>query len=248
MKINAHLLIVFLGLISASSFGQFSVSNDNSPPDNSAMLDVKSVSKGVLFPRMTLVQRNAIISSATGLLVFCTDNNQFYTNTGTPASPTWLAINTQWISNGTILYFNGGSVGIGTSSPSAKLDIFGNLAINGAPVFHAAGQWVGSPVGLTGPQGPTGAAGPQDIQGPAGATGQQGPMGPSVTTTKVCQSNTTYKSCSSLCASGYSAGGGCATNAPYTTGTVCAVTSNSGSCSASASGTTSYGCCCVCRL
>ena len=46
---------------------------DGSAPDNSSMLDIKSTTKGLLIPRMTQVQRTAIASPATGLLLFQTD-------------------------------------------------------------------------------------------------------------------------------------------------------------------------------
>lgn len=48
------------------------INNDGSTGDASALLDVKSATKGALFPRMTKVQKNAIASPATGLLVFQT--------------------------------------------------------------------------------------------------------------------------------------------------------------------------------
>jgi len=60
-------------LFSSAMFAQVGINADNSAPDNSAMLDVKSISKGVILPRMTLDQRNAIASPAEGLMVFCTD-------------------------------------------------------------------------------------------------------------------------------------------------------------------------------
>jgi hypothetical protein len=47
-------------------------------PDASAKLEVSSTSKGILFPRMTTVQRNAIISPAYGLHVFDTDVNALW--------------------------------------------------------------------------------------------------------------------------------------------------------------------------
>ncbi len=50
------------------------INNDNSTPDASAMLDVKSTTKGLLVPRMTQAQRTAIIAPASGLLVYQTDN------------------------------------------------------------------------------------------------------------------------------------------------------------------------------
>lgn len=51
---------------------------NNSSPDASASLDVTSTTTGVLIPRMTTAQYNAITSPATGLLVYCTDDNKFY--------------------------------------------------------------------------------------------------------------------------------------------------------------------------
>ncbi|MEZ4965143.1 MAG: tail fiber domain-containing protein [Saprospiraceae bacterium] len=57
---------------------QVSVNQDNSAPDPSAMLDVKSSDKGMLVPRMTTAQRTAISNPATGLLVFDTDTESFW--------------------------------------------------------------------------------------------------------------------------------------------------------------------------
>jgi uncharacterized protein (TIGR02145 family) len=63
-----------------------------SNPDPSAMLDVQSTAKGVLFPRMTASQRNAIVSPATGLMIFNADINSLEINLGIPASPSWQVI------------------------------------------------------------------------------------------------------------------------------------------------------------
>ena len=46
-------------------------------PDASAVLEAESTTKGFLPPRMTELQRDAIVSPATGLLVFNTDTNLF---------------------------------------------------------------------------------------------------------------------------------------------------------------------------
>ncbi len=48
-----------------------------SSPDASSLLDVSSTTKGLLIPRMTTAQRNAIGSPAAGLMVFDTTTNQF---------------------------------------------------------------------------------------------------------------------------------------------------------------------------
>ena len=46
--------------------------------DNSAMLDITSMNKGFLAPRMTTAQRTAIATPANGLLVFDTDTRSFW--------------------------------------------------------------------------------------------------------------------------------------------------------------------------
>ena len=47
-------------------------------PDASARLEVADTSKGLLLPRLTTTQRNAIVSPANGLLVFVTSDSSFY--------------------------------------------------------------------------------------------------------------------------------------------------------------------------
>ena len=91
MKKTILTLAVIIGL-STMSYAQVAVTNDGSMPDNSAMLDVKSTEKGMLVPRMTAAQRDAIASPANGLLVYVTDDDQFYYNEGTAASPSWKAV------------------------------------------------------------------------------------------------------------------------------------------------------------
>src|SRR6516162_8516497 len=59
--------------VQISSSQSVTINTDGSLPSTSAMLDVKSTTKGFLIPRMTMVQRNAIASPATGLLIFQTD-------------------------------------------------------------------------------------------------------------------------------------------------------------------------------
>jgi hypothetical protein len=54
-------------------FSQINVNRDGSDPAASAMLEVKADNGGFLPPRVTLVQRDAIVTPAEGLMVFCTD-------------------------------------------------------------------------------------------------------------------------------------------------------------------------------
>ncbi len=96
-------------------------------PDVSAKLDVASTTQGVLFPRMTMAQRNAIASPAKGLLIWQTDGTAgFYYNSGTPASPSWITL---------------GAVG-----PTGAT----------GPVGATGAQGPIGPTGATGPQGPAG--------------------------------------------------------------------------------------------
>lgn len=61
------------GSIYNSNIGNVGIGTPS--PDNSAALEVKSSNQGFLMPRMTSLQREAIVSPTPGLLIFNTDNN-----------------------------------------------------------------------------------------------------------------------------------------------------------------------------
>jgi hypothetical protein len=65
--------ILMLLVFGSTMFGQVAINPENSPPDNTAMLDVNSKDKGILIPRMTGEQRDAIRNPLEGLMVYCTD-------------------------------------------------------------------------------------------------------------------------------------------------------------------------------
>ncbi len=85
---QALTVIAILFIIQIRAIAQVSINTDDSNPDSSAMLDVKSTDKGVLVPRMTTAQRNAINSPATSLLVFDTDEGSFYFYSGS----SWVSL------------------------------------------------------------------------------------------------------------------------------------------------------------
>ena len=58
------------------------VAISNADPAASAQLDIVSTTKGLLPPRMTNAQANAISSPATGLTVYCTDCTALDASTG----------------------------------------------------------------------------------------------------------------------------------------------------------------------
>ena len=84
-------------------------------PESSSVLDISSTSKGLLVPRMTQIQKNAISNPATGLLLYQTDGTVgFYSYNGS----NWLLL----INNSSQgLYFGPGlgngdnNLGVGTS-------------------------------------------------------------------------------------------------------------------------------------
>ena len=89
----------------------------------SAMLDVKSTTKGLLIPRLLTSERIVISSPAKGLLVFDTDEAVFYYFDGyvwvnLSKGQVW-SVNSDYV----ILSNENGKVGIGTSTPNSKLEV-----------------------------------------------------------------------------------------------------------------------------
>lgn len=68
--------------------GNGNVGIGTTAPNASALLDISSTTQGVLFPRMTNAQRQAIATPATGLIIYNTDCNSFDYYKGT----TWSKV------------------------------------------------------------------------------------------------------------------------------------------------------------
>ncbi len=118
-------------------------------PEASAILDVNGT-RGFLPPRMTYSQRTGIASPATGLIIYQTNNNT------SPAATAGLYIkdatawrhlatlddiaipsSTSWTVAGADQYNAlSGDVGIGTSSPDAKLHVYGSAVKFAGPGGH----------------------------------------------------------------------------------------------------------------
>jgi len=91
MKLNLpHIFLVGIVFITMSVQAQVGI--NTTTPDASSALDIQSSEAGVLIPRMSTLQRQAISSPAASLLVFDTDLNNYYYNSGNSTSPNWIPL------------------------------------------------------------------------------------------------------------------------------------------------------------
>ncbi|HMU09489.1 MAG TPA: hypothetical protein PKC54_05740 [Ferruginibacter sp.] len=108
-----------------------------SSPNSSAALHINSNTKGLLIPRMTTTERNAISSPAEGLLIYNWSTEQLNQR----QSGNWkiLINNDSWTGGGSGQMFNiGDNVGINTAGPSERLDVSGNIRSNSSMIIDNA--------------------------------------------------------------------------------------------------------------
>ncbi len=133
-------------------------------PNSTALLELNSNSKGILIPRMTSVERVAIVTPATGLLVYDTTVKLFYYFDGTQWVPLqsnlgWLLTGNAGTSSATnylgtidaqhlviktnsleaIRILSGNQfVGVGLTVPGSRLSVNGNFAVGASYSSFAA--------------------------------------------------------------------------------------------------------------
>ncbi len=126
-----HLFALLLASMSVCMLqAQQNVGIGTNSPAPSAQLDVTSINKGFLMPRMTSLQRTSIGSPAPGLLVYETTTNTIYVYNGT----SWLQLASggvsPWVVSGNNIYnSNTANVGIGNTAPTFKLHVSGTTLI-----------------------------------------------------------------------------------------------------------------------
>ena len=177
-------VICFFSSIHISAQQNVSISDNQAVPDPSSVLDVSSTTKGLLIPRMTSVQRLAIVNPTNALMVFDTDSSciLFYQSsvsnwysmcdyTQGPVGPQGdpgihvdnSVVNSSGdlivtLSDGTVI--NAGNV-VGSSGTNGTNGIDGVDGADGAP-------------GLPGADGADGADGAPGLPGADGADGVDG--------------------------------------------------------------------------
>jgi hypothetical protein len=156
-KVITTLLLLF-SIISSNKAQSIAINNDGSVANASAILDVKSNAKGILVPRMTKIEKNAILLPASGLLIYqnSPDSIGFHFYDGIKWN--WIlgsgnVDTSKWVLNGNnIRNKNTGNVGIntGVTPPNSSLHVNGTFSI-GASLgggLGLAGGSISSPVSL----------------------------------------------------------------------------------------------------
>ncbi|MEO6718799.1 MAG: tail fiber domain-containing protein [Ferruginibacter sp.] len=111
-------------LFAVQSFAQ-SIGINNNTPHSSAILDVKSNTKGMLLPRTSTTSRNAIVNPAKGLLLYDTTTSGF------------------WFHNGTAWASLAGSSGWGLTGNAATATNFIGTTNNQPLRFRVNNTWAG---------------------------------------------------------------------------------------------------------
>jgi hypothetical protein len=162
--------LITLMLFTALSYAKVGINTNT--PDASSALEIESTTGGILIPRMTETQRDAIVSPASGLMIYQTDEiSGFYFYDGTawakidgvagPAGPQGET----GVQGPVGPTGNSGSVGpVGPVGPS------GTNGSSAYEIWTTAGNtgttsdFLASLVGAQGIPGPQGETGPQGIQ------------------------------------------------------------------------------------
>jgi hypothetical protein len=122
-KILIYMILVFIAENSLAQ--QTAINNDGSFANALSILDINTSTrnKGVLLPRITTAQMNAITGTpAQGLLVYNTTENMFYYNNSSTATANWVPILSSAVGTGTGV---GGWALTGNAGTNATINFLG---------------------------------------------------------------------------------------------------------------------------
>ena len=110
LKLKGALLTALFAVLAFVANAQVGIGTIS--PDASAQLDITATNKGLLIPRMTLVERGLIASPATGLLIFQTDSTPgFYYYNGSA----WVPLTSSASGGGAIIPYASGTPAVMTT-------------------------------------------------------------------------------------------------------------------------------------
>ena len=191
-----RLLLTYLFLL-FSSFIYSQVGINTNSPDPSSALDIQSTNGGILIPRLTQDQRDAIAYPATGLLIFQTNESAgFYFYNGeqwTRIEGAGFEQSSEAAAEGITEVIAGYGLSGGGNTGQVTLDIdFTTFSTvmpgltdyvvgfdqTGESLIRISDILALAPEGNPGPAGPQGEQGEQGVRGDDGIDGAQGPAGP----------------------------------------------------------------------
>ncbi len=145
MKPFFALVVVFL----SGFYVNAQIGVNTTAPDANAVMDMNATNKGLLIPRLSTVQREAMSTGAgfsQGMMVYDTDLDVLFVGYGVGATGNtkWYAMNpwkteyrtdnnadTAHMTTMTAANIKHGKVGIGTATPTAKLEVNGDIKTTG---------------------------------------------------------------------------------------------------------------------
>ncbi len=130
-----RIITCFLAIVQCYLLTAQNVGIGTTTPNTSAALHINSTTKGLLIPRMSTTERNAIATPAEGLLIY----NLTTSELNQRQNGAWkiLLNNDSWTGGGSGQMFNiGDNVGINTAGPGERLDVSGNIRTNSSLIIN----------------------------------------------------------------------------------------------------------------
>ena len=132
-------LLIFTILVACNIQSQVAINTDGSVADNAAILDVKSTDKGLLIPRMTSSQRDAISSPVQGLMIFTTTDSTFYFYQGNSWRKLGVGASGWDCSDNNIFTDSLQSISIGDTAGDATFQVITDIATDTYTVDQCSG-------------------------------------------------------------------------------------------------------------